>query len=282
MDYQTYLVQNKKYKEINFKEISKIQITGEKINKNKNSENKKNDIDNNNSKNYQLNNQNNIDFLTLKLSKLMNSMKKYSQNEKKRNISNIKEFKRSIFIDYSGNKDLILTCNSIDNIVFSEKEINYNRIQEKENSQNNIFLGNKSKREFINEFDNQKILNNISNEEENKSFVIVKDGIVKIKTNEFIDKNENNELSQINYKNLSLITKLLNDLKYKFNIECTKNYKKYCFYISNILFIVKLNKDNLKVVEINEKNGDKKTKIVSEKMISKKLNHIKSYLKKNN
>ena len=282
MDYQTYLVQNKKYKEINFKEISKIQITGEKINKNKNSENKKNDIDNNNTKNYQLNNQNNIDFLTLKLSKLMNSMKKYSQNEKKRNISNIKEFKRSIFIDYSGNKDLILTCNSIDNIVFSEKEINYNRIQEKENSQNNIFLGNKSKREFINEFDNQKILNNISNEEENKSFVIVKDGIVKIKTNEFIDKNENNELSQINYKNLSLITKLLNDLKYKFNIECTKNYKKYCFYISNILFIVKLNKDNLKVVEINEKNGDKKTKIVSEKMISKKLNHIKSYLKKNN
>ncbi len=282
MDYQTYLVQNKKYKEINFKEISKIQITGEKINKNKNSENKKNDIDNYNTKNYQLNNQNNIDFLTLKLSKLMNSMKKYSQNEKKRNISNIKEFKRSIFIDYSGNKDLILTCNSIDNIVFSEKEINYNRIQEKENSQNNIFLGNKSKREFINEFDNQKILNNISNEEENKSFVIVKDGIVKIKTNEFIDKNENNELSQINYKNLSLITKLLNDSKYKFNIECTKNYKKYCFYISNILFIVKLNKDNLKVVEINEKNGDKKTKIVSEKMISKKLNHIKSYLKKNN
>ena len=282
MDYQTYLVQNKKYKEINFKEISKIQITGEKINKNKNSENKKNDIDNNNTKNYQLNNQNNIDFLTLKLSKLMNSMKKYSQNEKKRNISNIKEFKRSIFIDYSGNKDLILTCNSIDNIVFSEKEINYNRIQEKENSQNNIFLGNKSKREFINEFDNQKILNNISNEEENKSFVIVKDGIVKIKTNEFIDKNENNELSQINYKNLSLITKLLNDLKYKFNIECTKNYKKYCFYISNILFIVKLNKDNLKVVEINEKNGDKKTKIVSEKMIFKKLNNIKSYLKKNN
>ena len=282
MDYQTYLVQNKKYKEINFKEISKIQITGEKINKNKNSENKKNDIDNYNTKNYQLNNQNNIDFLTLKLSKLMNSMKKYSQNEKKRNISNIKEFKRSIFIDYSGNKDLILTCNSIDNIVFSEKEINYNRIQEKENSQNNIFLGNKSKREFINEFDNQKILNNISNEEENKSFVIVKDGIVKIKTNEFIDKNENNELSQINYKNLSLITKLLNDLKYKFNIECTKNYKKYCFYISNILFIVKLNKDNLKVVEINEKNGDKKTKIVSEKMIFKKLNNIKSYLKKNN
>ena len=282
MDYQTYLVQNKKYKEINFKEISKIQITGEKINKNKNSENKKNDIDNYNTKNYQLNNQNNIDFLTLKLSKLMNSMKKYSQNEKKRNISNIKEFKRSIFIDYSGNKDLILTCNSIDNIFFSEKEINYNRIQEKENSQNNIFLGNKSKREFINEFDNQKILNNISNEEENKSFVIVKDGIVKIKTNEFIDKNENNELSQINYKNLSLITKLLNDLKYKFNIECTKNYKKYCFYISNILFIVKLNKDNLKVVEINEKNGDKKTKIVSEKMIFKKLNNIKSYLKKNN
>ena len=198
MDYQTYLVQNKKYKEINFKEISKIQITGEKINKNKTSENKKNDIDNYNTKNYQLNNQNNIDFLTLKLSKLMNSMKKYSQNEKKRNISNIKEFKRSIFIDYSGNKDLILTCNSIDNIVFSEKEINYNRIQEKENSQNNIFLGNKSKREFINEFDNQKILNNISNEEENKSFVIFKDGIIKIKTNEFIDTNEKNEIFKIN------------------------------------------------------------------------------------
>ncbi len=282
MDYQTNLVQNKEYKEINFNEITKINIIGEEMNKNNNSENKKNDVDDKNTKNYKLNNHYNIEYLTLKLSKLMNSMKKNPQNKKEINKSNIKDFKRSIFIDYSGNKNLTFPFNSIDNLVLSEKEINYSRIQEKENLQNNIFLGNKSKREFINEFDNQKILNNISNEEENKSFVIVKDGIVKIKTNEFIDKNENNELSQINYKNLSLITKLLNDSKYKFNIECTKNYKKYCFYISNILFIVKLNKDNLKVVEINEKNGDKKTKIVSEKMIFKKLNHIKSYLKKNN
>ena len=280
MDYQTNLVQNKEYKEINFNEITKINIIGEEMNKK--SENKKNDVDDKNTKNYQLNNHYNIEYLTLKLSKLMNSMKKNPQNKKEINKSNIKDFKRSIFIDYSGNKNLTFPFNSIDNLVLSEKEINYSRIQEKENLQNNIFLGNKSKREFIKEFDNQNILNNISNEEDNQSFVIFKDGIIKIKTNDAIEKNENNELYQINYKTLLLIKKLLKELNYTFKIECTKLYKKFCFYISNILFIIKLNKDNSKVVEINEKKGDKKTKIVDEQIITKELNHIKSYLEKKN
>ena len=282
MDYQTNLVQNKEYKEINFNEITKINIIGEEMNKNKNSENKKNDVDDKNTKNYKLNNHYNIEYLTLKLSKLMNSMKKNPQNKKEINKSNIKDFKRSIFIDYSGNKNLTFPFNSIDNLVLTEKEINYSRIQEKENLQNNIFLGNKSKREFIKEFDNQNILNNISNEEDNQSFVIVKDGIIKIKTNDVIEKNDNNELYQINYKTLLLIKKLLKELNYTFTIECTKLYKKICFYISNILFIIKLNKDNSKVVEINEKKGDKKTKIVDEQIITKELNHIKSYLEKKN
>ena len=280
MDYQTNLVQNKEYKEINFNEITKINIIGEEMNKK--SENKKNDVDDKNTKNYQLNNHYNIEYLTLKLSKLMNSMKKNPQNKKEINKSNIKDFKRSIFIDYSGNKNLTFPFNSIDNLVLSGKEINYSRIQEKENLQNNIFLGNKSKREFIKEFDNQNILNNISNEEDNQSFVIFKDGIIKIKTNDAIEKNENNELYQINYKTLLLIKKLLKELNYTFKIECTKLYKKFCFYISNILFIIKLNKDNSKVVEINEKKGDKKTKIVDEQIITKELNHIKSYLEKKN
>ena len=178
MDYQINLIQNKKYKEINFNKVSKIHISGEEINKKENSENKNNNIDN----------------FSTKLNKLIHSMKKYSENEKKINIINIQDFKRSIFTDYSKNKNLILPFNSIDNFNLSQKEINNNRIQQKEN----LFLGFKSKRDFINEFDKQKIFNYKSNEEENKSFVIFKDGIIKIKTNEFIDTNEKNEIFKIN------------------------------------------------------------------------------------
>jgi hypothetical protein len=191
MDYQINLIQNKKYKEINFNKVSKIHISGEEINKKENSENKNNNIDNNY---HKLNNLDNVDNFSTKLNKLIHSMKKYSENEKKINIINIQDFKRSIFTDYSKNKNLILPFNSIDNFNLSQKEINNNRIQQKENS----FLGFKSKRYFINEFDKQKLFNYKSNEEENKSFVIFKDGVIKIKTNEFIDTNEKNEIFKIN------------------------------------------------------------------------------------
>jgi len=75
------------------------------------------------------------------------------------------------------------------------------------------------------------------------------------------------------YKILSFIKKLLTQLEYKYSIKY-KNVIKNKDFIFQIFIYYKLNEE--KVIEINEKRGDKKSKIVNDQIIIKKLNQIKS------
>ena len=75
------------------------------------------------------------------------------------------------------------------------------------------------------------------------------------------------------YKILSFIKKLLTQLEYKYSIKY-KNVIKNKDFIFKIFIYYKLNEE--KVIEINEKRGDKKSKIVNDQIIIKKLNQIKS------
>ena len=75
------------------------------------------------------------------------------------------------------------------------------------------------------------------------------------------------------YKILSFIKKLLTQLEYKYSIKY-KNVIKNKDFIFQIFIYYKLNEE--KVIEINEKRGDKKSKIVNEQIIIKKLNKIKN------
>ena len=81
------------------------------------------------------------------------------------------------------------------------------------------------------------------------------------------------------YKILSFIKKLLTQLEYKYSIKY-KNVIKNKDFIFQIFIYYKLNEE--KVIEINEKRGDKKSKIVNDQIIIKKLNQIKSYLENKN
>lgn len=75
------------------------------------------------------------------------------------------------------------------------------------------------------------------------------------------------------YKILSFIKKLLTQLEYKYSIKY-KNVIKNKDFIFQIFIYYKLNEE--KVIEINEKRGDKKSKIVNDQIIIKKLNQIRS------
>ena len=66
------------------------------------------------------------------------------------------------------------------------------------------------------------------------------------------------------YKILSFIKKLLTQLEYKYSIKY-KNVIKNKDFIFQIFIYYKLNEE--KVIEINEKRGDKKSKIVNDQII---------------
>lgn len=216
---------------------------------------------------------NNEQTFISKLDKLKNSMKCFAKNNSKE--INFKNFQRDIFINYSNNIKFVQPNISNENIILLQKEISN---LQKENTQNINYLGHKIKRENSIE-QGKKILNNKSNDE-NKNLVMFKDGILKIRTNELIDSNENNDINQFNYYNLSSIKKLLIQLNYKINTEKNKSFKRYYFYISNILIIITVNIVNYEIIEIYEKKGDKETRFNSNISISKELCHIKSYLEK--
>lgn len=252
------------------KDLNKLQTLNNNNNQNQfhkinqNNQNLKNQI--------KIDNMNNCDILLLKFNKLMNLMNKFSNVINKE--ENIKSFQRKILIDYSNNITFILPYKSKKNNILTDNK-SFNNIIQKETLKNNLILGNKIQRE-INKLEYEQY--NKSNEE-GKSREISRDKIIEIKKFEN-DKLKDNDVIKFNYNNFTFIKKLLIELNFKINKEYNKVYKKYFFYLSNILFIITINKIDLKIIEILEKKGNKETKLNTEKYITKELAYIKSYLEK--
>ena len=237
------------------KDLNKLQTLNNNNNQNQfhkinqNNQNLKNQI--------KIDNMNNCDILLLKFNKLMNLMNKFSNVINKE--ENIKSFQRKILIDYSNNITFILPYKSKKNNILTD----------------NKSFNNKILRE-INKLEYEQY--NKSNEE-GKSIEISRDKLIEIKKFEN-DKLKDNDVIKFNYNNFTFIKKLLIELNFKINKEYNKVYKKYFFYLSNILFIITINKIDLKIIEILEKKGNKETKLNTEKYITKELAYIKSYLEK--
>ena len=280
MNIQNDFFDNNQNKEINFNNISKINVS-QNIELQKNLHNVQNlHINNNNNLNKQNlinqiknDNLNNSELLLLKFNKLKYSMNNYSNilnnNEK------INNFKRKILIDYSNNITFILPYKPKENTILCENKSLDNIIQ-KEILQNNLKLGNKKNRE-ISKLEYEQY--NKSNEE-SKSIAISQNKVIEYKTFENDKLKDGNDNIKFNYKNFTLIKKLLIELNFKINKEYNKVYKKYFFYLSKILFIITINNNEHKVTEILEKKGNKEIKLNTEKYITKELSYIKMYLEK--
>jgi hypothetical protein len=253
-----------------------------------NSENKKyyhsfgektiNEIQNNINPNLQ--NENiEIQNLIMKFEKLMNVMNINKNINVEKNKNNLKNFKRNIFINYPNGINFHFPNFINNNKELINKEIPTNLNLQKENSENNIYLGNKIKRKKNKNEQSNNILNNKKNDNDNKNYVMFEERIVKNKTNEIINSNEINDIIKYNYTHLTSIKQLLFDLNYQIESKKNKLFKKYYFTISKILFIITVDYINCKIVEIYEKKEKLETTINSDILISKELFHIENHLK---
>ncbi len=280
MNIQNDSFENNHNKEINFNNVSKINVSQNIIlQKNLNKFQTLNNNNNSNLNNQNLMNQiksdkfNYPNLLLFKFNQLKNSMKKFSNVQNKN--ENIKSFQRKILTDYSNNITFMLPNKLKKNTILCENK-SLDNINQKESINNNLILGNKKHRE-ISKLEYEKY--NKRNEE-GKSIEIYQNKLMEFKKSENDNFKDDNEIIKLNYKNLSLIKKLLIELNFKINKEYNKVYKKYSFYLSNILFIITINNADLKITEILEKKEKKETKLNKEKNITKELAYIKWYLEK--
>ena len=221
-----------------------------------------------------------IQNLIMKFEKLMNVMNINKNINVEKNKNNLKNFKRNLFINYSNTNNFLFPNFINNNKQLINKEIPTNLNLQKENSENNIYLGNKIKRKKKNKNEqSNNILNNKKNDNDNKNYVMFEEGIIKIKTNEIINSNEINDIIKYNYTHLTSIKQLLFHLNYQIESKKNKFFKKYYFTISKILFIITVDYINCKIVEIYEKKENLETTINSDILISKELFHIENHLK---
>ena len=280
MNIQNDSFENNHNKEINFNNVSKINVSQNIIlQKDLNKFQTLNNNNNSNLNNQNLMNQIKIDkfnypnLLLFKFNQLKNSMKKFSNVQNKN--ENIKSFQRKILTDYSNNITFMLPYKLKKNTILCENK-SLDNINQKESINNNLILGNKKHRE-ISKLEYEKY--NKRNEE-GKSIEIYQNKLMEFKKSENDNFKDDNEIIKLNYKNFSLIKKLLIELNFKINKEYNKVYKKYSFYLSNILFIITINNADLKITEILEKKEKKETKLNKEKNVTKELAYIKWYLEK--